>query len=327
MALISDLLAEASARLSSTAIVSLCVLAAVGVGLLLPAQRGVSVRRLGGALAAVAGGVLVLLLIRAADRSGWGGEVGMYFWVFSAIAVVAAVRVITHPRPVYSALYFVLTVFASAGLFVLLWAEFMAAALVLIYAGAVLVTYVFVIMLAAESSGGVGGDAKVGEADTVSRDPFLAGAIGFTVLGVLLLVGFDGKSIPAPEAGLAGSGWGSGGGVGVASGSGDWETAPGAARSGAFRDAPEVSGDTQQLGAYLYQQQMVPVQLAMLILTLAMTGAVIIARRKVYVPSAAVSAAVGVADLTTPATPNDDDPHSIPVYGTDDPKAKAYPQT
>ena len=74
---------------------------------------------------------------------------GVYFWIFSAIALVGAVRVVTHPRPVYSALYFVLTVFATAGLFVLLWAEFMAAALVLIYAGAILVTYVFVIMLAA----------------------------------------------------------------------------------------------------------------------------------------------------------------------------------
>ena len=80
-------------------------------------------------------------------RAGWGRISGSS----PPSPSVGAIRVVTHPKPVYSALYFVLTVFASAGLFVLLWAEFMAAALVLIYAGAILVTYVFVIMLAAEA--------------------------------------------------------------------------------------------------------------------------------------------------------------------------------
>ncbi|MFN4241612.1 MAG: NADH-quinone oxidoreductase subunit J [Tepidisphaerales bacterium] len=343
------LLAEASGRLSPLALVTLCALAAVGVGLLLPARRPASVRRLGGALAAAAGLVLMLLAIRAADRAGWGGEVGLYFWVFAAIAVASAVRVVTHPRPVYSALYFVLTVFASAGLFVLLWAQFMAAALVLIYAGAVLVTYVFVIMLAAESTGGVGGEAKVSEADAVSRDPFLAAATGFTLLGVLLLVGLDGRSIPEPvhrgatlsvkaERGTIpppeeldgseplppGMPFGREAAPAESAGSPMADRGP---QVGAFRTAPAVEGDTQQLGAFLYQQQMVAVQLAMLILTLAMTGAVIIARRKVYVPGGATAATSTAADLTTPATPDEDDPHSIPVYGTDDPTAKRYPQT
>ncbi len=70
-------------------------------------------------------------------------------------------RVVTHPAPVYSALYFILTVFASAGLFVLLSAGFMAAALVLIYAGAILITYVFVIMLASQASAEAAGTTTV----------------------------------------------------------------------------------------------------------------------------------------------------------------------
>src|SRR6185503_7620582 len=99
----------------------------------------------------------------------------IYFWIFSAIALLGALRVVTHPRPVYAALYFVLTVFATAGLFILLWAEFMAAALVLIYAGAILVTYVFVIMLAAqpaEDGAPVSGSARaaLAEYDAVSRE-------------------------------------------------------------------------------------------------------------------------------------------------------------
>ena len=113
---------------------------------------------------------------------------GAYFWIFSAIAIVGALRVVTHSRPVYSALSFVLTVFASAGLFVLLWAEFMAAALVLIYAGAILVTYVFVIMLAARA--GAGGE--LADCDhAVSREPLRRPHLGFGLMALLLYVIFD----------------------------------------------------------------------------------------------------------------------------------------
>lgn len=299
------------------AVLGLCVLGAVGVGLLLPSNRPATLRRLGGALAAVGGLIFAVLIARYMDLKGWAGETGVYFWVFSAIAIVSAVRVITHPRPVYSALYFVMTVFASAGLFVLLWAQFMAAALVLIYAGAVLVTYVFVIMLAAESTGGTGSDAKVGEADRVARDPFLAGAIGFTLLGVLLVVIFDKTStIDTPAMAAA------------ASAEADESLVVSNVQVGAFRDAPKLTGDTQQLGQYLYQQQLIPVQLAMLILTLAMTGAVIISRRKIVVPKEVAAAPRVAPELVVgPATPTEDNPHTIPVYGTEDPKAKAYPQT
>src|SRR2546421_9650034 len=106
----------------------------------------------------------------------------VYFWISAAVAVAGARRVITHPRPVYSALYFVLTVMASAGLFVLMWAQFMAAALVLIYAGAILVTYVFVIMLASEAApAGAGMRQQLAEHDAISREPVVASAVGFAL--------------------------------------------------------------------------------------------------------------------------------------------------
>ena len=101
-------------------------------------------------------------------------------------------RVITHPRPVYSALYFVLTVFASAGLFVLLDAEFMAAALVLIYASPpFLITYVFVIMLASQARAPASTANFLSEYDTVSREPMIASMVGFALMGILLFVIFD----------------------------------------------------------------------------------------------------------------------------------------
>src|SRR5439155_22776239 len=126
----------------------LAALSAVGMILLLPGRHETPIRGMGAALLLATG--LIFAVVVGKNASGAG--VGVYFWIFSAIAIVGAVRVVTHSKPVYSALYFVLTVMASAGLFVLMWAEFMAAALVLIYAGAILVTYVFVIMLAAEAA-------------------------------------------------------------------------------------------------------------------------------------------------------------------------------
>ena len=197
---INCMLPLAAAPISAVLILVLCVVAGVGTVLLLPSRREASIARIGGVLVLAAGLIGFALLLRhVAQNVGGGGGMGVYFWIFSAIALVGALRVITHPRPVYSALYFVMTVMASAGLFVLLWAEFMAAALVLIYAGAILVTYVFVIMLAAQASTAVGTGASPADYDTTSREPLAAGTVGFALMAVLLIVIFD----RAPGVGIA----------------------------------------------------------------------------------------------------------------------------
>lgn len=69
------------------------------------------------------------------------------FYVFAAILVFAALRVITVRNPVHAALFLVLTFFTSAVLWLLLEAEFLAIALVLIYVGAVMVLFLFVVMM------------------------------------------------------------------------------------------------------------------------------------------------------------------------------------
>ena len=69
------------------------------------------------------------------------------FILFGAIAVCGAVMVVTRKHPMASALYLILTLFAVAALFVLRQAHFLAAIQVIIYAGAVVVLFVFVIML------------------------------------------------------------------------------------------------------------------------------------------------------------------------------------
>jgi NADH-quinone oxidoreductase subunit J len=69
------------------------------------------------------------------------------FYVFAAILVFAAGRVITARNPVHAAMYLVLAFFTSAGLWLLLEAEFLAIALVLVYVGAVMVLFLFVVMM------------------------------------------------------------------------------------------------------------------------------------------------------------------------------------
>ena len=69
------------------------------------------------------------------------------FYVFSAIMLVAALRVITAKNPVHAALFLVLAFFNAAGIWMLLKAEFLAIVLVLVYVGAVMVLFLFVVMM------------------------------------------------------------------------------------------------------------------------------------------------------------------------------------
>ena len=69
------------------------------------------------------------------------------FYFFSAVLVASAIGVITARNPVHSALLLVLAFFTSAGLWLLLEAEFLAITLVLVYVGAVMVLFLFVVMM------------------------------------------------------------------------------------------------------------------------------------------------------------------------------------
>ena len=361
--------AAGSSATTPTVILVFCVLAAIATALLLPGGRSVAWRRLGGGLLGAAFLLLVIALFLTA------GFHNVYFWVFASIAIVGSVRVITHSQPVYSALYFVLTVFASAGLFILAYAEFMAVALIIIYAGAILITYTFVIMLAAdaapEETGPQGrSDAArnfVAEHDAHARSPFWASVIGITMMGVLLFLVFERApqglpkrlsvieprhllrneaAVVAPE------------GVDIVEegAAGDLQpvsTAPPApeplydAESGqmlglsnaeprgdlygyesriAYAQEPERGG-VQVLGIYLFTRQMVSLQVAGLLLTVAMIGAIVISRRQIIPELLPGGRREPESDsMTMPFTPVNDNPKSLPVVGTASPRQKAYPQ-
>src|SRR6187431_20468 len=71
----------------------------------------------------------------------------LFFYLFSAVAIASAVMVIGARNPVHSVLFLILAFFNSAGLFVLLGAEFLAMILVIVYVGAVAVLFLFVVMM------------------------------------------------------------------------------------------------------------------------------------------------------------------------------------
>ncbi|MEX2673675.1 MAG: NADH-quinone oxidoreductase subunit J [Phycisphaeraceae bacterium] len=153
-------------------------LGAMGLYLVLPHPR--SSPRLGAVLAisALAGSLLIWLM---PDPQAYPSP---YYYIFSVISAAAGVRVITHPRPVYCALYFVIVVLSSAGMLVLLDAEFMAFAMILIYGGAILVTYMFVIMLATLPQSSHEPDSAP-DYDRTAREPMLSVVMGMALIAAL----------------------------------------------------------------------------------------------------------------------------------------------
>jgi len=160
-----------------------CALAAVGLALLLmPSGQKF---RVGASVFGLAGiaWILVLIVQSFATPSDEIPNLGIMI-LCAFISVAGAVRVITHHRPVFSALYFVLVVLSGAALYVLLCAEFVAFSLVIVYAGAILITYMFVLMLAQQSPADVGSADAIAY-DRIAREPVGAVICGFVLIAVL----------------------------------------------------------------------------------------------------------------------------------------------
>lgn len=154
---------------------------ALGVLLALPRDR-VNPQLIGMILAAAGfGAVIAALALRGLDSAGLPNP---HFYIFAPIAILAAIRVISHQQPVYSALYFILLILSSSALYLLMGAEFMAFALIIIYAGAILITYLFVIMLATQAPSETETDA-LSPYDALAREPLWATIAGFAIVAVL----------------------------------------------------------------------------------------------------------------------------------------------
>ena len=120
------------------------LLGALGMWLMLPRVGGSGRGRLLGAVLAAAAAVL---LGTQAPRMAGGATEGVFI-ILAGVTVASAVATVTSPSAVYSAIWFALTLLGTAGLFLVLGAQFLAVATVAVFAGAILVTFLFVIMLA-----------------------------------------------------------------------------------------------------------------------------------------------------------------------------------
>jgi NADH:ubiquinone oxidoreductase subunit 6 (subunit J) len=151
--------------------------AALGVAvvyLLLPRARPLLGRKSqAGAWVAV---LVVLALCVAAIRAFTIETV--LFCAFSGLAILFGGLLITQRNPVHAALSFAVVVLSTCGLFLLQAAPFLMAATIIVYAGAIVVTFLFVIMLAQQSG--------MSDADHRAREPFLSTLGSFVLLGALL---------------------------------------------------------------------------------------------------------------------------------------------
>ncbi len=163
------------------------------------------------------------------------------FWILAAVSVVASLLVVTNRNPVASVLFLVLSFFALAGLFVTLHAHFIAAIQVLIYAGAIMVLFLFVVMLL---------NLGTPQWFDIQRKPLMVTA---GALGALFLLALWRGGLPDYSATLRGP---------------------------AAGFPPDGVGSIQAIGAALYTAFYLPFFATALLLLVAMVGAVMIARRK-----------------------------------------------
>jgi len=104
----------------------------------------------------------------------------LIFFILSILVAVASLLVILQRNPVYSALYLVFSFFSMAGIFLILGAEFIAAIQVIVYAGAIMVLFLFVIMMLNLER----------EAETPSRHPWQK--VFAVFFGLILLITLGG---------------------------------------------------------------------------------------------------------------------------------------
>ena len=167
------------------------------------------------------------------------------FATLSGIAIISSLMMITRRDAVHSALWLVVTFFQLAGMYVMLGAEFLAALQVLVYTGAILVLFLFVIMLLGMREGPkLGG---IHRAQTIAAWP-----VGIILMLELITVILFSNPRPA-EAFI-----------------GPWSTT----------FIATIGGNVQALGRTLYSDFLFPFEVASLILLLAVVGAIVLARKE-----------------------------------------------
>ena len=167
----------------------------------------------------------------------------LLWWVFAALALGGAIGMLSGRNPVASLLFLVLTFFSLAALYVLLGAHFIAATQVIVYAGAIMVLFLFVIMLL-----NLGHDYHA----DVRRGAWIL--VGFVATG---LVGFALSTVLAPETQVAPTG------------------------AAQIEASVRELGAVGAIASPLFRDFLIPFELTSILLLVAIIGAVLLAKRRV----------------------------------------------
>ncbi len=163
-----------------------------------------------------------------------------FFYLFSTVLLFAAFKVITARSPVHAALYLVLAFFQAAAVWILLKAEFLAITLVLVYVGAVMVLFLFVVMMLDINT------------ESIRRGFWkhfpLAGLVGALIafeMALVLMGGFDRGDAPKTAQAIAGQ-----------------------------------VANTKELGKLMYTQYLYPLEIAAVLLLVAIIAAIALTMRE-----------------------------------------------
>jgi len=222
-------------------------------------------RRLGLLLGAVA-----LVGFAATGRTlGCVGEDAVFLTV-AGIAVISGLATIVTRSPVYSAIWFAMALAGVSGVLLVLGAQFLGVATIVVYAGAILVMFLFVLMLAQPSG--------MAPYDRVSSEPMLAASAGAVLLGLLTLsIGRLSAAEPASccrmpsRAQAAAAAAVPADGAASTADEGPKTIAPAAAAG----DADEVA----RLGAELFGRHLFAVEVAGVLLLVALVGSIAVVSR------------------------------------------------
>ena len=161
-----------------------------------------------------------------------------FFYFLGGLAIVTAILTITRKNPVHSALALIFTLLSLAGLYLMLYAPFVAGVQIVLYAGGIMVLFLFVIMLV---------NIEKAELEERFNKQWHVAAVAAVLLGAMLFYVlrrgqgiFPTSVVPMPEA-----------------------------------------ENTQKIGLLLYQNYLMPFEIASLLLLVAIVGAVVMAKKRV----------------------------------------------
>lgn len=163
-----------------------------------------------------------------------------FFYIFAVVAVITGLVVITHRNAIYSAIALVITFFSLAAIYILLNAQFIAAVQVIVYAGAIMVLFLFVIML-------------LSAGDSTPKEPFSVQRVLGVIFAALLLAQVVVLFKAAKLTGV---------------------------KDQITPELVQHAGSTELIGNALFTRYLFPFEVVSILLLLAIIGAVVLGRKK-----------------------------------------------